>query len=139
MALDTAWPWVNDTYGLGDLRAYFVRINLYAEDHALLFLNRDSYGVLAAKRNELTARAFERVSVLVLVLNCGPGCWCCELAERASKTGGGAGAGAAAGVVSWQSALRLVSADCGGCGGAVSWLVVGFCLAIWVYAGLIYV
>ena len=29
---------------------------------------RDSYGVLAANRNELVARTFERVSVLVLVL-----------------------------------------------------------------------
>ena len=29
---------------------------------------RDSYGVLAANKNELAARAFERVSVLVLVL-----------------------------------------------------------------------
>ena len=62
------------------------------------------------------------------------------------------GAGAAAGVVSWQSAPVLVSAGCARCGGAVSWLcrlrtflfqpvacqqVVGFCLAIWVYAGVI--
>ena len=83
---------------------------------------------------------------------CGPGCWCCELAERAFKTGGGTGRVlAAAGVVSWQSAPVPVSADCVRCGGAVSWLcrlrtflfqpvacqqVVGFCLAIWVYAGV---
>ena len=71
---------------------------------------RASYGALAANKNELAARAFERVSVLV-----------------------------------------LVSADCARCGGAVFWLrrlrtflfqpvacqqVVGFCLAIWVYAGV---
>ena len=70
----------------------------------------------------------------------GPGRWCCELAERTSKTGGGAG-------------RALVSADCALCGGVVSWLrtlraflvqpvacqqVVGFCLAIWVYAGVIF-
>ena len=60
------------------------------------------------------------------------------------------GAGAAAGVVSWQSAPVLVSADCARREGAVRWLrklrtflfqpvacqqVVGLCLAIWVYAG----
>ena len=81
---------------------------------------------------------------------CGPGCWCCDLAERAFKTGGGA---AAAGVVSWQSAPVPVSAGCARCGGAVRWLcrlrtflfqpiacqqVVGYCLAIWVYAGVIF-
>ena len=47
---------------------------------------------------------------------CGPGCWCCQLAERAFKAGGGA---RPAGVVSWQSAPVLVSADCARCGGAV--------------------
>ena len=41
----------------------FVCINLYAQDHT-----RDSYGVLTANKNELAARAFETVSVLVLVL-----------------------------------------------------------------------
>ena len=56
------------------------------------------------------------------------------------------GAGAAAGVASWQSAPVLVSAGCARCGGVVSWLcrlptfllqpvacqqVAGFCLAIW--------
>ena len=30
--------------------------------------NRDSYGVLTANKNELPARALERVSVVVLVL-----------------------------------------------------------------------
>ena len=39
-----------------------MRINLYAQDHTLFFPNRDSYGVLAANKNELAARAFERVS-----------------------------------------------------------------------------
>ena len=37
---------------------------------------------------QLEVRAFERVSVLVWC--CGPGCWCCELAEHAFETGGGA-------------------------------------------------
>ena len=51
-------------------------------------------------------------------------------------------------MMNWQSAPVLVSADCARCGGAVSWLcklrqtvacqqVVGLCLAIWVYAGVI--
>ena len=38
--------------------------------------DRDSYGVLAANKNELAAQ--------------GCWCWCCELAKRAFKTGGGA-------------------------------------------------
>ena len=46
------------------------------------------------------------------------------VAERAFKTGGGAGAGPAAGVVSWQRAPVLVSAGCARYGGAVSWLCV---------------
>ena len=119
----------------------FVRINLYAQDQTLLFPKWDSYVVFAANKNGLAVRAFERVSVLVLVL------WSWVLlAERAFWSG----AGAAAGVVSWQNAP--VSADCARCGGAVSCLhrrrtflfqpvacqrVVGFCLAIWVYAGVI--
>ena len=83
----------------------FVRINLYAQEHT-----RDSCGVLTANlrnKNELAARAFEGVSVLVLVLwwlsarlrraAVLVGCWCrprcCQLAKRA-------GAG-----VSWLRAL----------------------------------
>ena len=108
----------------------FVRVSLYAQDRA-----RDSYGVLTANKNELAACAFEGVSVLVRVL------WSWVLvAERAFKTGGGAGRRCC------QVAKRTR------CGGAVSWLcrlrtllfqpvacqqVVGFCLAIWVYAGVI--
>ena len=42
----------------------FVRINVYAQDHTLLFPT----GVLAANKNELGARAFERASALALVL-----------------------------------------------------------------------
>ena len=49
----------------------FVHINLYAQDHSYAVIptyspDRDSYGVLAANKNELAARAFERVSVSVL-------------------------------------------------------------------------
>ena len=59
----------------------FARINLYAPDRT-----RGSYGVLTANKNELPARAFEGASALVLVL------WSWALvAERAFKTGGGAG------------------------------------------------
>ena len=109
----------------------FLRINFYAQDRT-----RDSYGVLTANKNELAARAFEgwlsarlrRAAALV-------GRWrrrrCCELAQRTGV---------------------LVSAGCARCGGTVSWLcrlrtflfqpvacqqVVGFCLAIWVYAVVI--
>ena len=85
--------------------------------------------------------------VLVVVLGAGAVSWLSAHLRRAAASG----AGTAAGVVSWQSAPVLVSADCARCGGAVSWLrrlrtflfqpvacqqVVGFCLAIWVYAGV---
>ena len=75
---------------------------------------------------------------------CGPGCWCCELAERAFKTGG-VGCWRRKAHRCWcQLIVRAVE---------VSWLcrlrtflfqpvacqqVVGFCLAIWVYAGVIF-
>ena len=69
MALDTAWPWANDTYGLCCLRVYFcVHKLIRAKIIRCYSPIRDSYGVLAANKNELAARAFERVSVLVLVL-----------------------------------------------------------------------
>ena len=51
---------------------------------------------------------------------CGPGCWRYELAERADGWRRWSGAGAAADVVSWQSAPVPVSADRARCGGAVS-------------------
>ena len=72
VALDTAWCCANDTYGLCCLCTHiFARINLYGQDHSYVVIptyspNRDSYGVLAANRNQLAARAFERVSVSVL-------------------------------------------------------------------------
>ena len=72
-----------------------------------------SYVVLTSKRNEQAVRAFGRVSVLALVL--------------------------------WSWVQVLVSAGRARFTGAVSWLcrlhmsqVVGFCLAIWVYAGVIF-
>ena len=46
--------------------------------------NRDSYGVLAANKNELAALS---KGCRCWCWCCGPGCWCCELAERAFKTG----------------------------------------------------
>ena len=62
VALDTAWPWANDTYGLCCLRAYFCAHKLIRAKIIRWYSpNRDS-------KNELAARAFERVSVLVLVL-----------------------------------------------------------------------
>ena len=108
-------------------------------------------GFLLQMRMKLAAHAFERVSVLVL--------WswartvsCLSPRLRRAAARRWSGADAAAGVVSWQSAPVLLSADCACCGGAVSWLcrlrtfffqpvacqqVVGFCVVIWVYAGVI--
>ena len=92
VALDTAWPWANDTYGLCCLRAYFCAHKLNTRKIIRCYSpNRDSYGVLAANKNELAARAFVPKGCRCWCWCCGPGCWCCELAERAFKTGGGAG------------------------------------------------
>ena len=69
VALDTAWPWVNDTYGLCCLRAYFCAHKLIRARSYVVIPQVGiaiGYGVLAANKNELAARAFERVSVLVL-------------------------------------------------------------------------
>ena len=48
----------------------FARINLYAQDHTLLFTlftnNWDSYGVLAANKNELAARFRKGVGATAL-------------------------------------------------------------------------
>ena len=65
VAMDTAWPWASEAYGLcaHNLSAYtYTRkiIRCYSP-------NWDSYGVLAANKNELAARAFQ--SYLGL-------CWC---------------------------------------------------------------
>ena len=76
--------------------------------------NRDSYGVLAANKNELAARAFERVFGVV-VLGAGAVSWLSARLRQAAS-----GAGAAAGVVSWESAQVLVSADCARCGGKLA-------------------
>ena len=65
VALDTAWPWANDTYGLCCLRAYFCTRKLI---RARSYIVIPQVGIAIADKNELGARAFERVSVLVLVL-----------------------------------------------------------------------
>ena len=54
----TAWPWANDSYGLCCLRAYFCAHKLIRA-RSCYSPNRDGYGVLAANKNELAARAFE--------------------------------------------------------------------------------
>ena len=123
MALDTAWPWANDTYGLCCLRAYFC-----AHKH---IIRARSYVVIPQIGIAMGFLLQIRMSWLrALSKGCRCWCWCCG-----------------------QSAPVLVSADCARCGGAVSWLyrlhtfwfqpvacqqVVGFCLAIWVYAGVIW-
>ena len=123
----------------------FVRISLYAQEHT-----RDSYGVL-------TANLIRMSWLRALSKGCQCWCWCCDpgcwwLSARLRRTAVLVGCWRRP-RVSWQSAPVLVSAGCARCGGAVSWLcvqavyilvpasrieqVVGCCLAIWVYAGLI--
>ena len=81
VVLDTAWPWANDTYGLCCLHAHFC---VHKHTRTRSYPNRDSYGVLAANKNELAALS---KGCRCWCWCCGPGCRCCELAERAFKTG----------------------------------------------------
>ena len=115
----------------------FARISLYAQGHTLLFPRIAIGFSLQVRMSWLRALSKGRRRWRWC---CGPGRWRCELAERTFKTGGGAG-------------RALVSADCALCGCVVSWLrrlrtflfqpvacqqVMRFCLAIWVYAGVIF-
>ena len=74
MLQSQSWRWILPDLGPMTLTGFavcartFVRTDFYAQDHTLCSPSRDSYGVLAANENELAARAFKRVSVLVLVL-----------------------------------------------------------------------
>ena len=83
----------------------------------LLFPNRDGDGVLAANKNELAA----------LSKGCrrwcwcwGPGCWRCELAERAFKTG-------RCRQVAVQAAHILVPASCMSTGRGILPSYLGLC------------
>ena len=101
MALDTAWPWANDTYGLCCLRAYFCAHKLIrARSYVVIPQIGIAMGFLLQIRMSWL-RALSK-GCRCWCWCCGPGCWCCELAERAFKTGGGAG-------------RVLVSADCARC------------------------
>ena len=101
MALDTAWPWANDTYGLCCLRAYFCAHKLIrARSYVVIPQVGIAMGFLLQIRMSWL-RALSK-GCRCWCWCCGPGCWCCELAERAFKTGGGAG-------------RALVSADCARC------------------------
>ena len=67
VVLDTAWPWASEAYGLCFLRAYFCAHKLIRA-RSYVVIPEDSYRVLAAGKNELAARAFQRASALALVL-----------------------------------------------------------------------
>ena len=118
--------------------------------------NRDSYGVLAANKDELAARAFERVSVLVLVVVLGAGAvsWLSARLRRAAAGGAGRVLAPLPALSAGKAHRCWCQLIVTRCGGAVSWLrrlrtflfqpvacqqVVGFCLAIWVYAGVVYI
>ena len=90
MALDTAWPWANDTYGLCCLRAYFcARKLIRARSYVVIRQIGMARGFLLQIRMSWL-RAHSK-GCRCWCWCCGPGCWCCELAERTFKTGGGAG------------------------------------------------
>ena len=126
VALDTAWPWANDAYGLFCLRAYFCAHNL-TRARSYIYVVIPQIGIairflLQVKMSWLPALSKGRRC-------CGPGCWCCELAERAFiKTGGGAGRAlvplpvlsAGRAHRRWcQLAVRTVEAPYAGCAGCV--------------------
>ena len=107
MALDTAWPWANDTYGLCCLRAYFCA-------HKLICAR--SYVVIPC-----CARGGERVPALGAVAVCWVRGVDCELAARVVQTGCGCWVlvlGAVSRLRAWwkQGAGRWLCAC-----GAVSW------------------
>ena len=72
MALDTAWPWANDTYGLCCLRAYFCAHELIRAKSYLVILQIGiARGFLLQIRMSwlrVLSKGSKRVSVLVLVL-----------------------------------------------------------------------
>ena len=80
VALDTAWPCANDTYGLCCFAAYFCA-------HKLNLFRARSYVVIPC-----CARGGDRVPVLGAVAGCwvcvvGAGAGCCQLAVRVVETG----------------------------------------------------
>ena len=95
MALDTAWPWANDTYGLCRLRTYFCACN-------------HSYGV---------PTAMSWLRALSKGCRCWCWCWCCELAVHVwRQEGAGAGAGR------WLCALSALQRQGAGAGES-GWLL----------------
>ena len=86
VALDTAWPWANDTYGLCCLRAYFCAHTLLrARSYVVIPQIGITMGFLLQIRMSWL-RALSK-GCRCWCWCCGPGCWCCGLAERGFKTG----------------------------------------------------
>ena len=109
MALDTAWPWANDTYGLCCLRAYFCAHKLI---RARSYVAIPQIGIAMGFLLQIRMSWLRALS---------KGVWCCGVSWLSARSSRAAsGAGAAAGVVSWQSAPVLVSADCARCGGKLA-------------------
>ena len=76
MALDTAWPWANDTYGLCCLHAYFFGMHKHICARSYVVIPQIGIAMgflLQIRMNWLRFR--KRVGA-----GAGFGCWCCELA-----------------------------------------------------------
>ena len=90
VALDAAWPWANDTYRLCCLQAYFCpRKHILARSYVVIPQVGIAMGFLLQIRMSWLRALLKGCRCWSWC--CGPGCWCCELAESAFKTGGGAG------------------------------------------------
>ena len=108
-------PWANDTYGFCSLHAYFCAHKL---TRARSYFVTPQIGITMGFLLQIRMSWLRALSkgCWCWCWCCGPGCWC------------------------WRRCrCCLVSADCARCGGAGCAgceQVVGFCVAIWVYAGV---
>ena len=96
VVLDAAWPWASEACRLCRLRAHFCA-------HDLILIRAKYF----CAHNLVRARSYVAIPLWLQIKMswlralskgcrcwcwcCGPGRWCCELAERAFMTGGGAG------------------------------------------------
>ena len=132
MALDTAWPWANDTYGLCCLRAYFC-VHIRARSYVVIPQVGIAMGfLLLIRMNWLRALSIVGAGAGVVVLGAGAVSWLSARLMRAAALAGCWCQLIVRGVVSWLCRLRTFLFQPVACQ-----QVVGFCLAIWVYAGVI--
>ena len=120
VALDTAWPWANDTYGLCCLHAYLcVHKHICTRSYAVIPQIGIAMGfLLQIRMSWLRFRKGVGAGAGVVVLGAGAVSW---LSARLRRGG----------AISWLCRLRAFLLQPVACQ-----QVVEFCVAIWVYAGV---